>query len=80
MIESGATLSGAFLTLGLIDHIDLFMAPSLLGSQARSLFDLKLTDMAQQVHLDILEIAPIGKDWHLRVRPQRPDSQTVQNG
>lgn len=75
MIEAGATLAGAFLEAQLIDHLDLFMAPTLLGSQARSLFDLKLNDMAQQVHLDILEIAPIGKDWHISARPRRSDGQ-----
>lgn len=77
MIESGATLAGAFLDADLIDHIDLFMAPTLLGSQARSLFDLKLNDMAQQVHLDILEIAPIGKDWHISARPRRDAIQNT---
>ena len=40
MIEAGATLSGAFLAENLIDEIVHYMAPSVLGNQARAAFDL----------------------------------------
>ncbi len=69
LIESGAVLAGAFLASGLIDQCDFFMAPTLLGNQAKALFQLPLDDMKQQVRLDILKIEPIGRDWHIIALP-----------
>jgi len=39
MIEAGATLSGAFLADDLVDEIVQYIAPSILGNQARAAFD-----------------------------------------
>lgn len=69
LIEAGAVLAGAFLTAGLVDQCDFFMAPTLLGNSARGLFHLPLSDMEQQVRLDILKIEPIGSDWHIIAIP-----------
>lgn len=40
MIEAGATLAGAFLAEDLVDEIVHYMAPSVLGNQARAVFNL----------------------------------------
>lgn len=40
MIEAGSTLAGAFLAEDLVDEIVQYMAPSILGDQARAAFDL----------------------------------------
>lgn len=40
MIEAGATLSGSFLAADLVDEIVHYIAPSILGDQARAAFDL----------------------------------------
>ena len=47
-LEAGATLAGAFLSAGLVDEVLLYVAPVLLGEQARPLFDgLHIDAMAQ---------------------------------
>lgn len=70
LIEAGPTLSAAFLQAGLIDEWIVFMAPKLLGSNAKPLVELShLNRMSQQVMLDIEEIHPIGKDWCIIAYP-----------
>ncbi len=39
MIEAGARLSGAFIEAGLVDEIVHYIAPSIIGSQGRGMFD-----------------------------------------
>ncbi|MFC3284846.1 bifunctional diaminohydroxyphosphoribosylaminopyrimidine deaminase/5-amino-6-(5-phosphoribosylamino)uracil reductase RibD [Litchfieldella rifensis] len=70
LLETGATLAGAMLDAGLVDEIQLFMAPTLLGGNARPLFALPgLERMAQQRPLDIDDIRAIGRDWRIIARP-----------
>lgn len=69
LVEAGAQLAGAFLQQGLLDEIIIFMAPKLLGSSARPLFDLPLTQMAQQVPLIITDMRAVGDDWRITARP-----------
>ncbi|MCR8921526.1 bifunctional diaminohydroxyphosphoribosylaminopyrimidine deaminase/5-amino-6-(5-phosphoribosylamino)uracil reductase RibD [Dasania sp. GY-MA-18] len=65
LLEAGATLAGAFLQQGLLDEITVYMAPTLLGSEARPLFNLPLSSMSQQQRLHIQQITPIGEDWRI---------------
>ncbi|WP_106478725.1 bifunctional diaminohydroxyphosphoribosylaminopyrimidine deaminase/5-amino-6-(5-phosphoribosylamino)uracil reductase RibD [Phytohalomonas tamaricis] len=70
LLETGATLAGAMLDAELIDEMHLFMAPALLGGQARPLFALSgMTSMTQQRRLDIDDIRAVGKDWRIIARP-----------
>ena len=69
LVEAGATLAGAFVEAGLVDQLIVYMAPTLLGSDARPLLQLPLDTMAQQQHLDIDSIEPVGKDWRITARP-----------
>ncbi|AMC99822.1 bifunctional diaminohydroxyphosphoribosylaminopyrimidine deaminase/5-amino-6-(5-phosphoribosylamino)uracil reductase RibD [Halomonas chromatireducens] len=72
LLETGATLAGAMLDANLVDEMQLFVAPTLLGGEARPLFALPgLTRMAQQRPLDIIDIRAVGRDWRITARPAR---------
>lgn len=70
LIESGATLAGAFLAAGLIDELIIYMAPKLMGSNSRPLVDLPLLDLDSAVNLQIVDIRAVGKDWRIVARPE----------
>lgn len=71
LVETGATLAGALLDAGWIERLELFVAPTLLGSDARPLFALPGIDsMRQQRRLEIDEIRAVGDDWWIRARPR----------
>ena len=68
-VEAGAGLGGTLLGAGLVDEIVLYLAPCLLGSDARGLFDLPLLErMEQRVDLAIREVRQIGADWRISAR------------
>jgi diaminohydroxyphosphoribosylaminopyrimidine deaminase/5-amino-6-(5-phosphoribosylamino)uracil reductase len=68
-VEAGPTLSGAFVQQGLADELLLYVAPKLLGPQARALFDLPpLDDLQRALHFRIMESTLIGEDLRLRLR------------
>ncbi len=69
MIEAGATLAGAFLRRGLLDEVVVYMAPKLLGSQARPLFELPLETMSAGLALNIRDIRAVGQDWRITAVP-----------
>ncbi|MBZ9557551.1 MULTISPECIES: bifunctional diaminohydroxyphosphoribosylaminopyrimidine deaminase/5-amino-6-(5-phosphoribosylamino)uracil reductase RibD [Modicisalibacter] len=72
LLETGATLAGAMLDAELIDELQLFVAPTLLGGEARPLFALPgLERMAQQRPLRIDDIRAVGRDWRIIARPER---------
>lgn len=72
LLETGATLAGSMLDAELIDEMHLFVAPTLLGGEARPLFALPgLERMAQQRPLQIDDIRAVGRDWRIIARPQR---------
>lgn len=70
LLESGPTLAGAFLQKGLVDELILYMAPKLMGSLARPLFDWPLQAMQDCVGLDIRSVTPVGQDFCIVARPQ----------
>jgi diaminohydroxyphosphoribosylaminopyrimidine deaminase/5-amino-6-(5-phosphoribosylamino)uracil reductase len=67
LIEAGATLAGAFVQQGLVDELIVYMAPILLGCNARPLLQLPFDNMQQRIALNITEMKPIGKDWRITV-------------
>ncbi|WP_300271185.1 bifunctional diaminohydroxyphosphoribosylaminopyrimidine deaminase/5-amino-6-(5-phosphoribosylamino)uracil reductase RibD [Halomonas sp.] len=72
LLETGATLAGAMLDAGLVDEMQLFVAPTLLGGEARPLFQLAgIETMAHQRGLEILDIRAVGQDWRITARPKR---------
>ena len=70
LVETGATLSGALLDAGLVDEMHLYMAPTLLGGDARGLFNLSgIARMADQRQLTIHDIRAVGRDWRIIASP-----------
>jgi diaminohydroxyphosphoribosylaminopyrimidine deaminase/5-amino-6-(5-phosphoribosylamino)uracil reductase len=71
LVEAGPALAGAFVREGLADELLIYAAPTLLGHGARPLLELpNLTRMSQQLRLEILDVALVGRDLRLRLRPQ----------
>ncbi|MBK1617762.1 riboflavin biosynthesis protein RibD [Lamprobacter modestohalophilus] len=69
LIESGPTLAGAVVQQRLVDELVLYLAPHLMGSDARGLFQLgPLASMSERVPLDLLDVRQIGPDLRLRAR------------
>jgi diaminohydroxyphosphoribosylaminopyrimidine deaminase/5-amino-6-(5-phosphoribosylamino)uracil reductase len=69
-VEAGPGLNGALLSEGLIDELVIYVAPMLLGSTARGMFDLdELTELTQCPRLDFDEIRAIGPDLRIIATP-----------
>ncbi|MCQ6260869.1 bifunctional diaminohydroxyphosphoribosylaminopyrimidine deaminase/5-amino-6-(5-phosphoribosylamino)uracil reductase RibD [Alcanivorax sp. MM125-6] len=69
LVECGATLAGAFVRDGLFDELIVYMAPTLLGRDARALLDLPLDRMADQVRLRWADVRHLGDDLRLTLTP-----------
>lgn len=69
LLESGATLNGAFLQAQLIDECRIYIASVLLGSTARPLFEFPLDVMAQKQALTIKQWRAIGNDFRIDAVP-----------
>ncbi len=69
LVETGATLAGAFVAEGLVDEFVVYMAPILMGSSARPLFELPIDKMSGQLPLNIQDIRAIGADWRIIATP-----------
>lgn len=72
LVEAGPRLIGAFLAGGLWDELVLYVAPKLLGSDARPMAALPLATMAEAVHGTIVDSTTVGGDLRLRLRPAPP--------
>lgn len=69
-VEAGPTLCGALFAAGLVDELLLYIAPLLLGDNARPLLQLPtIADMARRWPLQVQDQRQIGADWRLRLRP-----------
>ena len=69
LVEAGPTLCGSFVRSGLVDELIFFLAPQLMGSNARGMFHLPgLEMMTDKVQLAILEVTPVGVDLRIRAR------------
>ena len=76
MVESGGPiLVGALLQAGLLDELQLFVAPTLMGSEARPLAQLPLVHMGEQLRLHIEDMRAVGDDWWIRARPHKKRGQ-----
>lgn len=69
LLETGSELAGGFLQAGLVDEIVVYMAPKLLGSSARPLFQLPLETMDEAVELELQSVRQIGQDLRLVYQP-----------
>jgi diaminohydroxyphosphoribosylaminopyrimidine deaminase/5-amino-6-(5-phosphoribosylamino)uracil reductase len=67
-VEAGAQLAGALLQAGLVDELVLYIAPKLLGDNARGLCQLPgLTHLADAPEFVFSEVRQIGPDLRLRL-------------
>ncbi len=67
LVESGAVTAGAFVDQQLVDEWWLYMAPSLLGSNARPVLNLPdMASMAQKRLLTLKDMRQIGNDVRFR--------------
>ena len=73
LVEAGATLAGELLRQGLCDELLLYMAPMLLGADARALVDLPpLRDLKDAPTFTLIETRMVGSDLRLRLHPVAP--------
>jgi diaminohydroxyphosphoribosylaminopyrimidine deaminase/5-amino-6-(5-phosphoribosylamino)uracil reductase len=69
-VEAGPKLAGELLRCGFADELLLYIAPVLLGPQARPLMQLpELTDLAQGRRFALVDTRRVGDDLRLRLRP-----------
>lgn len=71
LVECGPRLGGALLRGGLVDELRVYLAPLLLGGNARPLLSLPgLERLSQAPRLRLLSATPVGDDLRLLLRPQ----------
>ena len=71
LVETGATLSGAMIQAGLIDELIIYMAPVLMGNEARGLFALPgLETMEDKINLEIIDQRLVGQDIRITAKVQ----------
>ena len=77
LVEAGPRLTGALLNAGLVDEWLLYVAPRLLGPQARPLAALsRLTKLPAAPAFTLVESQAVGPDLRLRLRPRVIDKPT----
>lgn len=71
LVEAGPVLSGALLQAGLVDEVLVYIAPSLLGHEARPMALLPgLEHLSQRLALRFADVAMLGKDCRIRALPE----------
>jgi diaminohydroxyphosphoribosylaminopyrimidine deaminase/5-amino-6-(5-phosphoribosylamino)uracil reductase len=69
MVEAGETLNGALAQQGLVDEWNFFVAPLLLGNEARSVIRIPaLQSLNQALTLQPMAAKAVGQDWQLDYR------------
>lgn len=72
LVEAGATLNGALMQADLVDEIIFYLAPTLLGNDARAMFQWPaITDMAARRDLEFIDIRKVGRDLRIIARPKK---------
>lgn len=70
-VEAGSVLCGALLEAGLVDELVIYMAPHLMGNQAKGLFNLPhIHSMERRLELDIKDIRMVGQDVRITALPK----------
>lgn len=69
LVEAGQTLNGALLREKLVDEWIVYLAPVVLGNEARGLFELpNMASMAERFELTIGDVRQVGSDLRLTLR------------
>jgi len=70
LLECGPTLAGAFMAAGLIDELVIYLAPHLMGNNARGLFNLPgLESMQDRIPLRWQDVRQVGDTLRVTLRP-----------
>jgi len=71
LVEAGATLSTAFLQAGLVDEMIVYIAPKLLGSDARALLNIAgISAIAEAPEFEISDLHQIDQDIRVTLKPR----------
>lgn len=70
LLETGASLAGSFIQQDLVDEWVVYMATTLLGSDARPLVNLPLSQMSAQKRLVLSDLRQLGADIRMTFTPQ----------
>ena len=77
LVEGGGGLAAALLRAGLVDELHWFVAPSLLGGDARpALGPLAIETLARRVPLAVKEVRRLGPDLYVRALLSSPGGST----
>jgi diaminohydroxyphosphoribosylaminopyrimidine deaminase / 5-amino-6-(5-phosphoribosylamino)uracil reductase len=69
LVESGSKLNGSLLRAGVVDELLVYLAPSVLGDQARGMFNLPaLSALSEHIALDLRDVQKIGADLRIVAR------------
>jgi diaminohydroxyphosphoribosylaminopyrimidine deaminase/5-amino-6-(5-phosphoribosylamino)uracil reductase len=70
-LEAGATLTGSFLAHGLVDELLLYVAPVIMGEDARPMFDgLGLIQMSERMRFKPVDSRRFGVDTRIVLEPE----------
>ena len=70
LLEAGPTLCGAFLKQGLVDELVVYIAPRILGSDARPMLTLDgVASLAETIDFSIVEMSQVGSDMKAIMQP-----------
>jgi len=76
-VEAGSVLSGALLKNELVDEIIIYMAPHIMGDNAKGLFHLpELEKMKDRISLKVKDVRSIGNDIRIIALPEYSTCQT----
>jgi diaminohydroxyphosphoribosylaminopyrimidine deaminase/5-amino-6-(5-phosphoribosylamino)uracil reductase len=68
-VEAGFKLNGSLLEAGMVDELVVYLAPHLIGDQARGMFNLpELTELGGKRALAIREVRMVGPDLQIVAR------------
>ncbi len=71
LVEGGAALAAALVAADLVDRLDLFVAPKLLGAGQSLIGDLGVTTIAAARSFEIDLLERVGEDAHVGLVPRR---------
>ena len=70
LIEAGSRLSGAMLNAGLVDEVVAYVAPDVLGSSARGMFDLpSIEQLSDKLQFEYKQVTRLGRDLKIVLTP-----------
>ena len=72
LVEAGPTLAGAFIRGGLADEIVAYVAPAVIGTDARDAFSLAAPRALEDVHrFEFVDVRNVGPDLRVTLAPVR---------